>query len=189
MEICNKKFLTIIIFIFLSTASYADSIIQSLKNRQTSYLDFFLLKLENKLINKSSLLSSQFFATRVQYSNLAVEVSSDNKKILINIRAIMDKRRYSKKKYIQKISDCNQVRNIIFYKKTGYTFFIQKRDPNLSEYLMKKIFKENFFNNLTLNEKESEMLLEQMHVKVSIYHPVNKTELTCSGKINEYELK
>jgi len=102
MEICNKKFLTIIIFIFLSTASYADSIIQSLKNRQTSYLDFFLLKLENKLINKSSLLSSQYFATRVQYSNLAVEVSSDNKKILINIRAIMDKRRYSKKNIYRK---------------------------------------------------------------------------------------
>ena len=31
-------------------------------------------------------------------------------------------------------------------------------------------------------------LMDKMYVKITILHPVNKTELTCSGKINDYEL-
>ena len=55
-------------------------------------------------------------ATRVQYSDVGTQVNLDNKKeeIFINIYAIMDKNRYSKKRYEQKLSDCNQVRNLIF---------------------------------------------------------------------------
>ena len=101
----------------------------------------------------------------------------------------MSKSRYSKKDYNQKLSDCNQVRNLIFYRKNGYKFFTQKRDPSFSESVMVDIFKEVFFNNLDLEEKEINFLLEKMFVKVTIFHPIKKTELTCAGKINDYELK
>ena len=114
----------------------------------------------------------------------------DNKKeeILINIHAIMDRARYKKKKYIQKLSDCNQVRNLIFYKRLGYKVFSQKRDPSLSEGLMEDIFKENFFNNLSFSDKEIEFLLNSMFVNVTILNPVSKIELSCYGKANVYEL-
>ena len=114
----------------------------------------------------------------------------DNKKekITVNIYAIMDKYRYSKKRYEQKLSDCNQVRNLIFYQKHGYKFFTQKRDPALSQGVMKDIFKDAFFNNHSFNEREIKFLLNRMFVNVTIFHPLKKKELSCSGKVNDYEL-
>jgi len=163
----------------------------SFANKQTSYLDFLLLKLENKLINRVGILSSQMLPSRVQYSHVGIEIIYDkkNEKIFIEIQAIMDKRRYTKKKYKQKLSDCNIVRNLIFYQKTGYKFFTQKRDLYLSEELMEKIFKESFLSNLTLNDNEIKFLLKNMLVKVNVIHPVNKTNLVCSGNVNDFELQ
>ena len=109
-------------------------------------------------------------------------------KITVNIYAIMDKNRYSKKNYKQKLSDCNQVRNLIFYQKHGYKFFTQKRDPALSQGVMKDIFKDAFFNNHSFNEREIKFLLNRMFVNVTIFHPLKKKELFCSGKVNDYEL-
>ena len=100
----------------------------------------------------------------------------------------MDRNRYSKKNYEQKLSDCNQVRNLIFYQRHGYKFFTQKRDPTFSQGVMEDIFKEVFFNNLSFNEEEMKFLLNKMFVNVTIFHPIKKRELSCSGKVNDYEL-
>ena len=53
---------------------------------------------------------------------------------------------------------------------------------------MEDIFKRAFFSNLSFNEKETEYLLDNIFVKVTIYHPIYKRELVCSGKVNNYEL-
>ena len=53
---------------------------------------------------------------------------------------------------------------------------------------MEDIFKKNFFNNLSLDKKEEEFLLNKMFIKVTIFHPITKKELSCSGKANDYEL-
>ena len=195
MVICRKKIITnffLIASIILTITNTAHSEInfEVIEKKKVSYIDFFLLKFEASLIKRSQILRRQMMATRVQYSNIGIEVHFDNKKkeILTNIYAIMDKRRYEKKKYIQKLSDCNQVRNLIFYHKHGYKFFTQKRDPALSEGLMVEIFKRVFFDNLSFNEKEEEFLLNKMFVDVTILHPVTKKELSCSGKVNDYEL-
>jgi len=37
--------------------------------------------------------------------------------------------------------------------------------------------------------KNRKFLLKNMLVSVTIYHPINKTELVCSGKVNDYELR
>ena len=163
---------------------------KSFETKKVSYMDFFLLKFESLLIRRSQILGKQWLATRVQYSNIGIQVDFDNKKekISINIYAIMDRIRYKKKKYIQKLSDCNQVRNLIFYQKHGYKFFTQKRDSVLSQGVMKDIFKDVFFSNLSFDEREIEFLLNKMFVNVTILHPVKKKELSCSGKINDYEL-
>ena len=43
-----------------------------------------------------------------------IKLDKNKEEILVKIYAIMDKNRYSKKRYEQKMSDCNQVRNLIF---------------------------------------------------------------------------
>ena len=122
---------------------------------------------------------------------MGVKIDFNKKKeeILIDIYAVMDKDRYTKKRYDQKLSDCNQVRNLVFYKKHGYKFFSQKRDPSLSQETMEHIFKEVFFHNVNFNEDEINFLLDKMFVNVTILHPVKRKELSCFGKVNDYELK
>ena len=195
MERCKKKkFLfvsSLTFFILLVNTNFADVNFNKLQNKKVSYLDFFLLKYESTLMRKSDVLSAQFFPTRVQYSNVGVRVKYFDKKkeIHTELYAVMDKYRYSKKKYIQKISDCNQVRNLMLYKRAGYTLFRQKRDPNLSTDTMEHLFKENFFQDVRFASEEIDFLLSKMFIKVTVFHPINKTEISCSGKINDYELK
>ena len=195
MAICKKKIIVNIILIILLTLAVikpgnAEINFKSFKNKQVPYLDFFLLKFENTLARRSQILRRQLFATRVQYSNIGIQVDFDNKreKISVNIYAIMDRNRYSKKKYEQKLRDCNQVRNLIFYQRHGYKFFTQKRDPTFSQGVMEDIFKEVFFKNHSFNEEEMKFLLNKMFVNVTILHPIKKRELSCSGKVNDYEL-
>ena len=195
MATCKKKILNIILSLFsiliFTNFSYGSQNFKQLENKKVSYLDFFLLKFENTITKRAQILRRQMFATRVQYSNIGIQVNFDEKKeeIFINIYAIMDKYRYSKKRYEQKLSDCNQVRNLIFYNKHGYKFFTQKRDPSFSQGIMEDIFKEVFFNNINFNEKEINFLLDKMFVNVTILHPIKKRELSCYGKVNDYELK
>ena len=195
MAICKRKIiiniiLSILLIFAVIKPVYAELNFKSLETKKVPYLDFFLLKFESTLTKRSQVLRRQLFATRVQYSNIGIQVDFDNKKekISINIYAIMDKNRYRKKNYAQKLSDCNQVRNLVFYQKHGYKFFTQKRDPVLSQGVMEDIFKDVFFSNLSFDEREIEFLLNKMFVNVTILHPVKKKELSCSGKINDYEL-
>ena len=195
MAICKKKIIiniilsALLIFAVIKPAD-AELNFKSFETKKVSYMDFFLLKFESLLIRRSQVLRKQLLATRVQYSNIGIQVDFDNKKekISINIYAIMDIIRYKKKKYIQKLSDCNQVRNLIFYQKHGYKFFTQKRDPAFSKGVMEDIFKRVFFDNLSFNKKEKNFLLSKMFVDVTIFHPITKRELSCSGKANDYEL-
>jgi len=196
MVICKKKIiiniiLSVLLILAVIKPGYAELNFKSFETKKVSYLDFFLLKFENTLSKRAQVLRRQFLATRVQYSDVGTQVNLDNKKeeIIVNIYAIMDKNRYSKKRYEQKLSDCNQVRNLIFYQKHGYKFFTQKRDPALSQGIMEDIFKEVFFNNINFNEKEINFLLDKMFVNVTILHPIKKRELSCYGKVNDYELK
>ena len=196
MVICKKKiiistFLTTLLIFFSINFGYADLTFKKLENRKVPFLDFFLLKFETTLVKRSQILRSQAFATRIQYQNINIQIDYDKngEKIFIEMYAVMDKNRYSKKNYAQKLSDCNQIRNLIFYQRAGYKFFTQKRDPILSKGTMEDIFKEVFFSNISFNEEEIDFLLNKMFVDVTIFHPIKKMELNCSGKVNDYELK
>ena len=110
METCSKKkFIYIIIislfsFLFITNA-YAEITFKNLEKKKVSYLDFFLLKFESRLLSRSQILGKQAVPTRVQYSNIGTQVDFDDKenKIFIKIYAIMDKDRYSKKKISTKV--------------------------------------------------------------------------------------
>ena len=186
----NKIFIILAVVVFVNNA-LAETSFKTLEGKKTSYLDFFLLKFENRIFKRSLILKRQMVPTRVQYSNIGtqVELNKNDNKILVKIYAIMDQVRYSKKKYSPKLRDCNQIRNLIFYQKHGYKFFSQKRDPNFSKAVMEDIFKEVFFNNTSLDKKEIHFLMNSIYVDITIFHPIKKIELNCSGKANDYELR
>ena len=181
----KKKILTVI-FLLLTQASFATSTFDDLKkSKKTSYLDFILLKIEQRLIQRHGLLGTQQFALRIQYQNVGsqVDFSDKDSKIIITIMGIMDKTRYSKKKYIPKISDCNVLRNILLYGKYGYSLIFQKRNKYLSNTNMEEIFMSRFLNNLSLSENEKNYIVNNTLAKVQVIDPVRGNDIFCTGKI------
>ena len=192
MEICKqvhrmKKIILIIIFLLFTQATFATSIFNDLKeNKKTSYLDFVLLKIEQRLIQRHGLLGAQFMAIRVQYQSVGsqVDFSEKDSKITISIIGVMDKRRYSQKKYIPKISDCNVLRNILLYGKYGYNIF-QKRNRFLTNADMEEIFLSRFLHNLSLSEKEKNYIVDNTFARAQVIDPVHGNDIFCTGKVAE----
>ena len=180
-----KKIISIIIFLLFTQTTFAASIFDDLKeNKKTSYLDFVLLKIEQRLIQRHMLLGTQLVALRVQYQSIGsqVDFSEKESKITISIIGIMDKKRYSQKKYIPKISDCNILRNILLYGKYGYNIF-QKRTNYLTNTDMEEIFLSRFLGNLSLSEKEKDYVVDNTFARVQVIDPVKGNDIFCAGKI------
>ena len=149
-------------------------------------MDFILLKIEQRLIQRHGLLGAQPMALRIQYQNVGsqVEFSEKESKIIISIIGIMDKKRYSQKKYTPKISDCNILRNILLYGKYGYNIF-QKRNKFLTNADMEEIFLSRFLSNLSISEKEKNFIIDNTLARVQIIDPVRGNDIFCTGNIIE----
>ena len=183
-----KKIISIIIFLLFTQTTLAASIFDDLKeNKKTSYLDFILLKIENRLIQRHGLLGAQFMALRIQYQSVGsqVDFSEKESKITISIIGVMDKKRYSQKKYIPKISDCNILRNILLYGKYGYNLIFQKRNIYLTNVDMEEIFLTRFLHNLSLSKKEKKYIVNNTLARVQVIDPVRGNDIFCVGKIAE----
>tara|TARA_Y100000590_G_scaffold397726_1_gene479459 strand:- start:25 stop:588 length:564 start_codon:yes stop_codon:yes gene_type:complete len=181
-----KKIISGIVFLFLIQTTSLGTTFKVLKEtKKTSYLDFILLKIEQRLIQRHGLMGAQPFALRIQYQKVGSQVDFVEKesKILISIIGVMDKKRYSQKKYIPKISDCNILRNILLYGKYGYNIIFQKRNKFLTESDMKDIFISRFLNNLSLSEKEKNYITDNTKVKVQVIDPVRGNDIFCSGNV------
>ena len=182
-----KKLILIIIFLlFTQTTSIASTFEDLKENKKTSYLDFILLKIEQRLIQRHALLGAQPMALRIQYQNVGSEVEFEEKesRIIISIIGIMDKKRYSQKKYTPKISDCNILRNILLYGKYGYNIF-QKRNKFLTNTDMEQLFLSRFLGNLSISEKEKNFIIDNTLARVQIIDPVRGNDIFCAGKITE----
>ena len=180
----RKIILTIILLLFAQTA-LPDSIFDDLKkSKKTSYLDFILLKIEQRLIQRHGLLGAQPMALRVQYQSVGsqVEFIEKDSKIIISIIGVMNKARYSQKKYTPKISDCNVLRNVLLYGKYGYNIF-QKRNRYLTNVDMEEIFLSRFLGNLSLSEKEKNYIVDNTLARVQVIDPVRGNDIFCAGKI------
>ena len=183
-----KKIILIIIFsLFAQTSLNASTFDHLEKTKKTSYLDFILLKIEQRLIQRHGLLAAQTFALRVQYQSIGsqVDFSKKKSKIIISIIGVMDKKRYSEKKYKPKISDCNVLRNILLYGKYGYNLIFQKRNVYLTNEDMRNIFMERFLNNLSLTEKEKNYIIDNTSAYVQVIDPVRGNDISCRGNIAE----
>ena len=183
-----RKIILTTIFLLFTQITLAASIFDDLKkNKKTSYLDFVLLKIEQRLIQRHVLLGAQFMAVRVQYQSVGSQVDFLDKesKITISIIGVMDKRRYSQKKYIPKLSDCNILRNILLYGKYGYNVIFQKRNRFLTNADMKEIFLSRFLHNLSLSEKEKNYIVDNTLARVQVIDSVGGNDIFCAGKITE----
>ena len=183
-----KKIILTVIFLLLAQASFAASIFDDLKkSKKTSYLDFILLKIEQRLIQRHGLLGPQPLAMRVQYQSVwsQVDFSDKDSKIIISIMGVMDKKRYSQKKYKPKMSDCNILRNILIYGKYGYNMIFQKRNKYLTNADMEEIFMSTFLNNLSLSENEKNFIINNTFAKVEVIDLVRGNDVFCTGKIAE----
>ena len=181
----KKIILTIIFLLFTQTTLIASTFDDLKKNKKTSYLDFILLKIENRLIQRHGLLGAQFMALRIQYQSVGsqVDFSEKESKITISIIGVMDKKRYSQKKYTPKISDCNILRNILLYGKYGYNIIFQKRNIYLTNADMEEIFLSRFLHNLSLSEKEKKYIVNNTLARVQVIDPVRGNDIFCVGKI------
>ena len=182
----KKIILTIILLLFSQTTLTA-SIFDDLKKiKKTSYLDFILLKIEQRLIQRHGLLGAQPMALRIQYESIGsqVDYSEKESKITISIIGVMSKERYSAKKYTPKISDCNILRNILLYGKYGYNIF-QKRTGFLTVADMEEIFLSRFLHNLSLSEKEKNYIVNNTLARVQVIDSVSGNDVFCTGKIAE----
>ena len=173
--------------LFTQTALRASTFDDLKESKKTSYLDFILLKIEQRLIQRHGLLGAQPLALRVQYQSVGsqVDFSEKESKIVISIIGVMDKARYSKKKYIPKISDCNILRNILLYGKYGYNAIFQKRNRYLTNADMREIFLSRFLHNLSLSEKEKNYIVANTLARVQVIDPVRGNDIFCAGKITE----
>ena len=183
-----KKIILAIIFFLFTQTTLADSIFDDLKkNKKASYLDFILLKVESRLIQRHGLLGAQPMALRIQYQSVGslVTFSEKESKITISIIGVMDKRRYSQKKYTPKISDCNVLRNLLLYGKYGYNLIFQKRNRFLTNADMEKIFLTRFLHNLSLSKEEKNFIINNTLARVQVVDPVRGNDIFCTGKITE----
>ena len=183
-----KKIISILIFFLLTQVSFADSVFDDLKNnKKTSFLDFLLLKIEQRLVQRHSLMGAQAIANRIQYQSVGsqVDFSEEKYKIIISIIGLMDKKRYTQKKYKPQISDCNILRNILLYGKNGYSYFSQKRNKYLTNADMENIFLERFLNNLSLSENEKKYILNNTFVEVQVIDTVRGNDVFCTGLVYE----
>ena len=183
-----KKIILLIIFLLFTQTIFADSTFDDLrKSKKTSYLDFILLKIEQRLIQRHALLGTQPMALRIQYQTIGTQVdfSEEESKIIVSIIGVMDKKRYSEKKYTPKISDCNILRNILLYGKYGYNFIFQKRNNFLTTAHMEEIFLSRFLNNLSLSDKEKNYILDNTLARVQVIDSVRGNDMFCTGKISE----
>ena len=166
----------------------ATSIFDDLKeSKKTSYLDFILLKIEQRLIQRHGLLGAQPMAFRIQYQSVGsqVEFSEKDSKIIVSVIGVMDKRRYSQKRYKPKISDCNILRNLLVYGKYGYNVIFQKRNTYLTNADMEEIFLSRFLNTLPLSEKKKKFIVDNTLVRIQVIDPVIGNDIFCTGKIAE----
>ena len=79
MATCKFFFFNIILSLFLififTNFSYGDQTFKKLENKKVPYLDFFLLKFENTINKRVQILKGQLFASRVQYSDIGIQVN------------------------------------------------------------------------------------------------------------------
>ena len=181
-----KRILLVLFFVFFTKAEASK---YSLEDNYISLKDFILLKYEMFIQQNLKNIFKAGGVMSVKYQKITYDVKIDkNDNILINIDAIMDKKRYTQKRYYPKLKDCNQVRNKIFTNKYGYSLFSQKFNNLVNEDSLAQSINEKILNISSLDNTFRNKILDQTIIKIKIFHPNIERNISCSGKITNPEL-
>ena len=193
METCKIKFsnffLFLLILIFFQTQTCASSFEEITKSK-VSIIDLVIFKIETFMIkNKQRMFVQDPF--KILYQEIGINVKYvDKEKIHISVLGVMNKVKYKKtKRYTPNIKDCNVIRNKIFYNMYGYSPIRRKKTLELDTDYMTEILKENVFNLNSLDEKQVEFLIDSSYIEILIAHPLPKNNISCIGKLTDFELE
>tara|TARA_B100001996_G_scaffold378539_1_gene362848 strand:+ start:233 stop:799 length:567 start_codon:yes stop_codon:yes gene_type:complete len=188
METCRYIFI-ITCFFYLINSSPILADFKKLENVNITAMDFLLTKFDNFFIKSQyKILRSNPLTVAYESINYNVIYEKD-KNIQITLEAVMDKRRYERKKYFPKLVDCNIIRNKIFYNKLGYSGFLRKKNYSLSEVDMRETLKRIIYNLENFDEATKDFLIEKTIIKVEVIHPRKVRSISCSGNIADIELR
>ena len=186
MGIC--KSIIVLFFIFYTISLRAETSLKSIKIEPIDILilkyDLFLEKIKPRVLQNTK---KNFM---IFYQQIDQQILVNNKnQINIIISAHMNKLRYTKKKkYIPKLVDCNVVRNRLIANKNGYSLFTNKKNYSVSEEILFNTIKKNVYNLVNISEKNIKQSIDQTNIKINIFHPIPKFNISCSGKITQLEL-
>ena len=180
----------ILVIVFFSIFFNVNSNEINLEKKFPSLKDFLILKFDLYFKENISRVYKGGGFTSVAYQKIDYEIKINNDdeiKILLN--AVMDKKRYSSKKYYPKLKDCIQIRNKILLNKSGYSFIKQEFNNLVSNENLSKSINEKVLNISSLNDDLRLKILEKTVVKINVIHPKLGKNKSCSGRLTDTLLK
>ena len=184
MKIKFFFFITIIIS-FINTHANTDI----LNGKFIPLKDFVILKFDLFIQSNLNNLVSAGGITAVSYQSINYKINMDKKNnIFITINVVMNKKRYTKKKYFPKLRDCIQIRNKIFVNKYGYSPFKQTFNNLVNEDILINKINDNILNISSLNEDLKNKIIDKTKIKINIIHPKTENNLSCSGNLIDTKL-
>tara|TARA_B110000211_G_scaffold26864_1_gene27357 strand:- start:592 stop:1155 length:564 start_codon:yes stop_codon:yes gene_type:complete len=186
MNMKIKFFFFIIILIsFINVHAKTDS----LDAKFIPLKDFIILKFDIFIQKSINNLAPGGGITGISFQSINYDLEMDKKNnILISIDAVMNKKRYTKKKYYPKMRDCNQVRNKIFVNKYGYSPFRQNFNNLVNKDILTNKINDNVLNISTLNDDFKNKILDKTKIKINVLHPKAERNISCSGNLTDTEL-
>ncbi len=185
-----KKFFCLIFFIFFAKINYLKAQEINLDNKYIPLKDFIILKYDLFLKDNLSGVFEGGGMFGVLYQELKYDVKINEENLIqLSIHGIMDKKRYSNKKYYPKLSDCNVIRNKVFINKYGYSFLKQSLNYSVNEDNLTEVIKDKILNISSLDESLKNRIIENTVIKIEVIHPKDDKNISCSGKLISAELK
>ena len=185
MKICH-----ILVILFFSIFFNVNANEVNLEKKFPSLKDFLILKFDLYLKENISNVYMGGGFTTVAYQKIDYQIRiNDNDEIKILLNAVMDKKRYTSKKYYPKLKDCIQIRNKILVNKSGYTLIKQKLNNLVNSESLSKNINEKVLNISSLNDALKQKILEKTVVKINVIHPKLEKNISCGGKLIDTELK
>ncbi len=183
------KFRVILLILILFKFNFLSSNETNLDKQFVSAKDFLILKFDLFFKNNSSNLFKGGGLTGIAYQNLNYKIKINEEDIItIELDAIMNKDRYTSKKYYPKLKDCNQVRNKIVENRYGYSFFSQNFNYLVNSETLSNSINEQVLNISSLDSNIKKQVLDNTEIKINLIHPKQKYSLSCGGKLIDTKL-
>ncbi len=183
-----KKLLLISFFTFLTFNSFAQT--SSLNGKFVPLKDFLILKFDLFLKENIKNIFQGGGMTHIAYQKIKYDITiNDKDEITILIDAIMNKKRYSTKRYYPKLKDCIQVRNKLITNKFGYSFLKQSFNNLVNTETLSSKISENILNVSSLNQDQKRKITNEVNININILHPKSEKSISCDGKLTETLLR